>query len=168
MTNIEPVDMVDVAIIFQESVKHVLSNLLPESKGVVTTFIAGIILQEKPYMLVTSAGIKRAIELVFINEEYRDFIFTLHFTFFSRWGKDEDAYGRLADNIANGAGLYSVGANSNLMPNDILSGLASVTNTKALLRSNSWLVILLLLQLFVTLDIIDKRAMSLSTPLNKE
>lgn len=154
MPNINTIDMVDVATTFQDSVSHVLSNLVLESRQNIKHYIATIVLLEKPYILVGKEGIQRAIELVFLKEEYRDFIFTLHYTFFSRWGNDVNMFNGLIGNLARGIALSNLSTNS-IMPKDINYRLTTEELANDILLANTWLVIVILLQLFINVDTIS-------------
>ena len=155
MPNLTTIEMVDAAQIFQDSVKHVLSNLVPESRMDIQTYIGGIILLEKTYLLPTHEGIPRAIDLVFTKDNYRDFIFNLHITFFSRFGNTENEVSGLISNIARGIGLRNINP-LNLIPNDINNRLINENTAIELLMANKWLVVLIMLQLFISVDSIIK------------
>jgi hypothetical protein len=147
--NIKTDDMVTVANVFKESFEHCISGLTGETQTLALRFVAEVILREKPYMLVTTEGLDHAMELVFGREENRDFILTLAFTFFARLGHDDDFVKGLAGNLARGAALASK-ADLNAVPDPIKGRLAELKDVQELLEANSWLMVVLLLQLFIT------------------
>ena len=143
--------MIDVANTFQDAYAHVLNNLEGLSvKPTVISFTAGVVLTEKPYMLVTEEGIQRAIGLVFSREDIRDFVLTLTYTFFARWDAGPSSVRDLAENLAQGVGGV-VGGNIDLsaMPIEIQQRLMLRGDASELLQSNPWLMTLLLMQLFI-------------------
>lgn len=152
MSNLTTVEMIEASETFVDSLTHVLGNYLPESKIAIQTFIAEILLKEKPYMLVSPEGIARIQQQVFASEVHRDFIFTLHFTFFSRWGHTDSSVAGLIGNIARGVAMSNV-MDGNEMPAPIRSRLHTFASAERILLANQWLVIVLMLQLLVVADL---------------
>lgn len=145
-------DMVEVAEVFQGAYSHVMANLVGEQKARVTAFVAGYVLTEKPYLLVTPEGLDRAISAVFGNEHVRDFVFTLHFTFGSRWGAALERWQSLCANLALAAVPHSR-VKLSAVPDALADRLAtSPDEAYNLLVANQWLVVLMLLQLFISLS----------------
>ncbi|EKD22609.1 MAG: hypothetical protein ACD_84C00038G0006 [uncultured bacterium] len=144
-------EMQEAAEVFVEAFGHVLGNFLGDSKSEIKKFAAELILREKPYMMVTEEGIPRIQQMVFIREDYRDFIFTLHYTFFARWGHSANAVDGLIGNIARGVALSNLTTYS-AMPKELATRLPTEENAISILKANNWLVIVMLIQLFVTLS----------------
>ncbi len=153
MTHLSTEQMVIVAETFQESLQHVLSNYLGETKTDIQLFVAEIVLKNKPYMLVTEEGLQHAVNLVFTNEQHRDFIFTLAFTFFARWGESDMHVTGLAENLARGTSQVHHNLEYNAVPDQLTMRLSTMEDTKLLLEANKWLMIVFLLQLFIGLDV---------------
>ena len=151
MANIDTDSMIVAAEVFQDSLNHVLGNLVGESKTSIKEFIVNYLLFHKPYMLVTPEGLPIAIDLVFGKEEYRDFIFNLHFVFFSRYGNGINEVNGLIENLARGLSFYNVSPD-NYMPKEINTRLSTESNAFSLLAANKWLVSLVLISLFVNVD----------------
>lgn len=143
--------MIEAAAIFQDAVQFVLQRYGKEIQDKVKGFVSLIILQEKPYLMVTPEGLGRMIGLVFSDETYRDFVLTLHFTFASRWGMTMSLYRGLVANLAQGACPVMEGS-LNAMPTDMASRLSTYTDAAQLLEANTWLTMLIMLQLFVGLS----------------
>jgi hypothetical protein len=143
--------MIEAAAIFQDAVQFVLQRFGKETKDKVRGFVSLIVLQEKPYLMVTPDGLSRMINLVFSDEAYRDFVLTLHFTFASRWGMTMSLYQGLVANLAQGA-CPAMEGSLNAMPADMASRLSTYTDAAQLLEANPWLSMLLMLQLFVGLS----------------
>lgn len=146
--------MIDVANTFQDAYAHVLNNLEGLSvKPAVIAFSAGMVLTEKPYMLVTEEGIQRAMTLVFGREDIRDFVLTLTYTFFARWDAGPSSMRDLAENLAQGVGGV-LGGNLDLsaIPAEIHQRLMPRSDAGELLQSNPWLMVLLLMQLFISIS----------------
>lgn len=150
-TNITTDAMMEVASVFIESFNHVVSNYVGESKNHAKLFTANIILKEKPYMIVSLEGLPHITEIVFGSDANRDFILTLSFTFFSRWGHSErEVYG-LINNLARGVSNANA-LTLNAMPKDISSRLVSSENAAEILEANKWLIVIILMQLFITVE----------------
>jgi len=144
-------EMINVGDVFIKSYNFILSNFVPESKKEIQDFTAGLVLREKPYMLVTKEGLPRAVNLVFSNEYIRDFIYSLEFAFFSRWGQSSNHVNGLMEILARGVGLANPDKN-NVTPNEINNRLTDETDAFEIIKHNRWLAMLLLIQLFVTVD----------------
>ena len=148
--------MVEVTEVFQESLQHCLAGLLSNTKLTISEFIASVILQEKPFMVLTPEGIPHVIDIVFTSSEIRDFVFNLHFTFFSRWGHSEDNVDGLINNLSRGLGLSNM-ARLSAMPNDISNRLITFEHATEVLKENKWIIIILLIQLCISTDLIIDR-----------
>lgn len=145
-------EMREVATVFQGAYEHTITNFVgSEIKAAALQFVAGIVLSEKPYMLVTEEGFARAVLMVFSNEVARDFVLMLGFTFFSRWGGSQEQYVQLIENLSYGAGHVDGAGEYAGMPVPISQRLTSAQEAAALLQANRWLVVLLLMQLFLVL-----------------
>lgn len=136
---------------FQESFRHVMGNYpVPEAKQYLLKFVLGVIMVEKPYMLVTDEGIQRAIALVFTAEAERDFILTLTYTFFSRFGETSAPAKNLAAALARGIALTGVTTSQlSAAPDAIKTRLPTEEEARAILEANQWLMTVLLIQLCV-------------------
>jgi hypothetical protein len=149
--NLTTEQMMIVGETFVDSFQFVISNYLPDSKISIKQFITELVLKNKSYMLVSHEGVPYASNLIFSDESHRDFIMTLHFTFFARWGHlDKDVDG-LISNLARGASMMNV-RQLNAMPSDINTRLTDIETTKSLLDANRWLIVILLIMLFISAD----------------
>lgn len=144
--------MVEAAEVFTEAYYHVLENLDSTQQGSVQKFVAGLVLTEKPYLMVTPEGVQRAVATVFENESNRDFVFTLLYTFGSRWALSLDRFEGLCANLAVGLSPISQHAEC-LVPKAVADRLVSSSEIYRLLVANQWLVVLLLLQLFLKVSL---------------
>ena len=151
MSNISSDEMINAAQIFQESVEHILANTLGKSKDNLELFITKILLFEKPFLMLTHEGIVKTIDLVFSTSENRDFIFNLHFIFFSKLGNTNTDINGLIGNVARGVGLSSVHPLS-AMPKEINDRVLDELDAIDLLTANKWLLIVLLIILFITIN----------------
>lgn len=149
MPNLNNQEMIVVAETFNESLDFVLGNYPKEIRDELYMFIVEIIMLEKPYMLVGVEGLPYISKKVFTNEHIRDLLFTLQFTFISRCGLTDIEYGKLVENIAQGLKLVSHGSVS-AMPKPISDRLSQFTDILEVLMSNSWLVMIMLIKLFVS------------------
>ena len=145
--------MVEAATVLQDSYQHVLNNIPAAGRESIIQFVAKLILSEKPYMLITPEGLSHISELVFSNDPYRDFIFTLSFTFFARFGGPDTDITGLAENLARGAAQVSPNREGNAIPNQIANRLIEAVDIVPILINNRWLMMILLIQLFITTSI---------------
>jgi hypothetical protein len=150
MTSLTTEQMVVATSTFQESFTHVLGNYVGESREHIVKFVANIILREKPYMLVTEAGLQHAMQIAFGNNDAeRDFLLMLTFTFFSRFGETDNPVKALSTNLARGVAL---GNNNDLnaVPEQLKKRLPIESDAHLVLEANQWLITLLMLQLCIT------------------
>lgn len=165
MYNLNSIQMDEVRRVFIESFQQVISNYLDESRSNIKLFVSELILREKSYMLLSYEGLPRLKQMVFGVENNRDFIFNLHFTFFSRWGQSDNDVTGLIANVARGVALSSPTTTSelNAMPDDFTKRLINVNSATTLLSSNKWILIILLIQLFVAMDESGKKKSSMNS-----
>ncbi len=142
-------EMVEVAQALNEAYEHVLMNTFGDSRNVVLQFVGDLVLRRKPYLVVTREGFTDLLELVFSNDDRRDFLFTLYYAFSSRWGMSTQRYSALAANLAQSACPVMPGAEVNGAPSVIAQRLAQSSEALSLLEANPWLVTVLLLQTFI-------------------
>jgi hypothetical protein len=80
---LDAADWVEIGQVFKDSLTHVLQNAQALEQPVrdrISRFVYVEAFYKKPYMLVTPAGVKSAIEVVFGDEVLRDFILSLTFS----------------------------------------------------------------------------------------
>lgn len=144
--------MNEVSGVFQESLAYVLSNLpSKEAQASLKGFLAQLVMQEKPYLLVTQEGLSRVIDLVWTSPGYSDFIMSLSFVFFSRWGHGEEEVSGLCANLARGCAMINRSEKQlDAVPQLLGDRLSDIDAARRLIQANHWLVIVLLVQLFVT------------------
>lgn len=146
-------EMQEVAEVFQGALEHVMGNLVGDHQTHMRQFMSAFILKEKPYLLVTREGVERVMSLVFESPQVTDFVFTLLHTFGSRWGMSGERYSALCANLALSIVPHTTLPDC-LVPNALASRLApSSEDTYRLLVANQWLVVLLLLQLFISVSL---------------
>jgi hypothetical protein len=153
-------EWVDVGGVFKDSLDHVMQNskaLDQKAQERIMMFVHSTAIADKPWMLCTQLGIKRAVEVVFEDVVLRDFILQLSFTFFSRWGASGEKYAHLIETLAFAVSVNGHDAPNGtlLVPSAIPPAVADdmVTQQVALsaLHANKWLVIMLLISLVVQL-----------------
>jgi hypothetical protein len=152
-----PNDWLETAQVFVDSVEHVLANtsrISEDAQAKLNKFVYSLVLAEKAYMITSPKGMQHVIEIVFEDEVIRDFVLTLGFTFYARWGATRARYGSLVESLA-----FAVSADTSTpirgsdgsfigTPRDILDLLPG-DNVEQVLQQNKWLVTLLMIQLFV-------------------
>ena len=152
ISNINTDDMVTAATVFKESFEACINNLTVDARDLATRFTAELVLQVKPYLLVTPDGVERIVDMVFGHESNRDFILSLTFSFFSRLGQDEDFVKGLAGNLSRGAALGKRG-DLCAIPEAIKGRFSEMNDVHNLLEANYWLMTVLMLQLFITINL---------------
>jgi hypothetical protein len=148
--NLTAQEMVEVAEVFQDSFRHILGNMPEEAQTSMKQLVAEFILKEHPWVLVTPEGLPRAIDLVWAREGVRDFLLSLSFTFFARWGHSDDQVEGLANNIARGVAMVQRGAQHDAVPAEPGKRLVHIDAAQKVLSANRWLMIALMLPLFIT------------------
>lgn len=159
--------MAEVILTFTQATEHVMGNYMPDSRPEIEAFVAQMVLQEKPYMLVTYEGRERIKTLVFGKESIRDFVMTLAFNFFSRLACDENIITALAYALATGTTFsgYGADAKQNQMPEAIATRLENTQPVTEILKANKWLMVILLMQLSIRME--DAAKVSGSRPPRK-
>lgn len=146
-------EMQEVAEVFQGALEHVMGNLVGDHQAHMRQFVSAFIMREKPYLLVTPEGVEHAMNLVFESPQVTDLIFTLLHTFGSRWGMSSERYSALCANLALSIVPHADTPDC-FVPNALASRLAtSSEDAYRLLVANQWLVVLLLLQLFISVSL---------------
>ena len=141
--------MVETARAFQDARAHVLSNIGADAIERIAGFEATVVRAMKPYMLVTPEGVTEVSRQVFESDILRDYLLTLHFAYVARAALGEVEMEALIDRLARGCSGVVPGASS-MAPTAVAMRLPVLSTTVELLTANGWLVVLLLLQLFVT------------------
>lgn len=146
-------DMETVAAAFQEAFKTVMSQYLDADQKVqLETFVTGLVVQEKPWMWASPEGADHLLDLVMVDEMIRDFVMSLTFVFFARWGEANVKFTGLTDALSWGTSADNVNNEDRqlvLMPEVIRSRLTQQSDVKKYLAANKWVVTLLLIKLFV-------------------
>lgn len=141
--------MMVVAETFIDAYQHVISNYTQEQRDLAKRFTAELVMKYVCFTAVTPDGIAKLKDAVFGRDENRDFILTLSFVTFSRLGMDEDGIEALAKNIARSISI-PMKVDDVMIPDDNMKRLASFDDVWTILKSNLWLITILLMQLFIT------------------
>ncbi len=142
--------MIEVGHVYNDAFKTVISNMSSNRESILI-FVTEMALSEKPYLLVTPEGVERLAERVFGTSAIQDFVLTLSFVFFARWGGDTEDCAHLAENLAMGATQSWTGNEKTIndmafaVPNQIASRLMKVGDAHQIIRNNPWLMIVLVL-----------------------
>ncbi len=151
-------DWVEIGEVFKDSLEHVLRNtqaLEEKSRARIQHYVYHSALYDNPYMLLTMAGVKNAVETVFSDEVVRDFVLRLSFVFFSRWGTSDEKYGQLIDTLAFAVsadvptGFSGTQLVPCAIPSQVLADMPKSELARSTLYTNKWLSIVLLLQLVI-------------------
>lgn len=157
---LDAVDWIEIGQVFKDSLEHVLQNsqaLELATQERIQRFVYVEAFYKKPYMLATPAGVKGAIEMVFGDEVLRDFILSLTYHFYSRWGANNEKFQYLVETLAFAVsvdgppdGTMAVPYQSGI-PTQVQDDLARSDTVRPTLLANKWLVIILLIQLVVAM-----------------
>jgi len=154
MQNVETMQLT--AEVFQETLRHQLQNYEGQTAhDKLIKFVAHIVLVEKPYLMTTSEGLPHLIDLVFRDPDIADFVLGLTFSFYARMAGDEGGkyHAFLCSVLADSVGYGALrGRPICAIPGEIALRLADSQQTQQLLNDNRWIVVLLLMQLFVSLS----------------
>lgn len=156
---LDAADWIEIGQVFKDSLDHVLRNtkaLEQKSQERVLHFVYHNALYDKPFTLVTPAGVKNLVEKVFSDVIVRDFVLQLSFVFYSRWGTDSEKYSHLADTLAFAVSadvvpmsLTGIPSVPCAIPPQVLADLPKNDGVRATLASNKWLSVILLIALVV-------------------
>ena|ERR1700693_4689033 len=146
--------MRDVAEVFREATEYVIANSSgDETRLVIRRFMANLALAYKPYMITTPEGTAELVQVIFGDEILRDFVLSLGYVFYSRWGVTSGKYTELVQTIAWSAagdtGIEGSRDTDNYIPQEIKENISVLSGTTAVLLQNKWLITILLIQLFV-------------------
>lgn len=151
MSNLTTEQMVEAAEVFREATRFVLSSTPPTERRALQEFLASLVIGEKPYLLVTQEGLGRAIQLVWSNPKVSDFVMSVSFVFFARWGHSDEAVEGLCRNLARGVAMVTTDfKDQSAVPQVMGERLSDMVAATQLIQANKWLVIILMFQLFVT------------------
>lgn len=138
---------------FVSSVEHCLNSHVGETRRALTSFLMEVMMR-RSVMMVTPDGLKDLAELVFTQDLHRDFIQAVTFTFYARWGANDQQKDALIANLADGAAADTAMQPGWIAtPKAVQSRMAPRGEIIELLKANRWLVILLLMKLYVVLDL---------------
>lgn len=149
-------DMETVASAFHVAFKTVLGQYLDqEQRDKLMGWCITIAVEGKPWMWTSAEGQELLLDLVMVDEFYRDFVMTLTFMFFARWGEANVKFTGLVDTLSWGTAADNVNNDDKglvLMPAAISDRLVSQADVKKYLAANKWVVTLMLIKLFVMGD----------------
>jgi hypothetical protein len=153
--------------VFVDSYNHVTAGVMSGgSREKILALIMNIVLREKPYLMCTPEGIKHIMDLIWTDEEHRNFILNLSFTFFARWGGTPANVQGLAICLAAGVSQIPDWVVEELaknreradtgtvaIPNELLMRMSSHEDAAGILENNKWLMTVLMINLFVEFDL---------------
>lgn len=152
-------DTDNVAAAIQSAWKTVESQVSADTRAKLHEWMMSYIIGEKPYLWASPENLPRIVAMIYGDEIARDFVHTLQFHFFLRWGEASEKFTGLVDVLSWSVGAYGMESERSTrskedhgaIPEDIRMRLSSREDVKELLTDNPWLVCLLLLRSFVSL-----------------
>jgi hypothetical protein len=146
-------DMEIIAGAFHSAFKTVMDQYLDEGqRDKLNQWVTTIAVEGKPWMWTSGDGQALLLDLVMVDEFYRDFVMALTFLFFARWGEAGVKFTGLVDTLSWGTAADTPESEEMdlvLMPRVIRDRLVSQTDVKKYLAANKWVVTLMLIKLFV-------------------
>lgn len=156
-------DMANVAASTQAAFQTIYAQTPLEARPKISQFVARVLYQEKPYLWVSATGLAHVIELAFADDLFRDFVLSLQFHFFTRWGEGARKFTSLAHALSWGAAagpkVSTASAKDNdlcAIPPELRARLGTREETQELLEANPWMVCLLLLRSYMSLVDVEK------------
>lgn len=142
----------EVMAAFQAAYENTLARFLSEAeKQKVIAFVSDISAKMMPYEVLTPDGTQLLIQRVFTDKHYSEFIRVLQFQFFSRWACSEEELKGLCSSMAIGCSAEPRDSNTlSFMPEVYRNRMLAQGDATSLLRSNLWLLMVLLIIAFST------------------
>lgn len=148
-----------VAGAIQSAWQTIEAQIAPETRIKLHQWLMNFIVGEKPYLWAAPDNVPRIVQMVYADELVRDFVHTLQFHFFLRWGEASAKFTGLVDVLSWSVGSHGLDTEQTgrrkedhgAIPEDIRMRLSSREDVKELLLDNPWMVCLLLLRSFVSL-----------------
>lgn len=149
-------DMEVVVVSMQEAYRHTRNefDMDPTLREKIDAFVVNFLLNYQVASIIMPASLDTLVREVFSNKLIRDFVLTLQFNFFTRWGEASVNFTSLTDSLSYGLGLSSDEEGQySVIPKQLRDALPSQDNVREVLKANKWLVILLVLKTAVTVPI---------------
>lgn len=154
-------DMETVAAAFQTAFKTVMNQYLSEEQRTkLMQWVTTVAVEGKPWIWTSADGQAILLDMVMVDEFYRDFVMTLTFVFFARWGEANVKFTGLVDTLSWGTASDTASNEDKsliLMPEDISTRLTGQVDVKRYLNANKWVVTLMLIKLFVVPESIPNK-----------
>ncbi len=156
-------NLTNIDITFKEALEQTISNYAEKARLEISALILHICGEIRPYIVVTEAGAETLADKIFTNDLYRDFIFNLLFNFCPRLSF-KDTNNEFADLINVFSFTLAVGdavktsqvrdtnTSINKLPTEITSRLPNSEMIKRLLSNNKWLMMVLLINMYVSVE----------------
>lgn len=146
-------DMEVVVASMQEAYRHTRNefDIDPNMREKIDGFVVNFLLNYQVSSIVMPSSLDTLVREVFSNKLIRDFVLTLQFNFFSRWGEAAENFTSLTDNLSYGLGLSSEeNSQFSVIPKQLSEALPSQDDVRLILKANKWLVVLLILKTAIT------------------
>lgn len=135
-------DQVVVSKAIRSAFRIVIRRYGEEQRNSVILDIAGLAKIHQISLITTSKGLGSFSDQVFSAKVFRDFVFALSSTFYTHWGEAESKYDGLVESLTRANGIAN--KTRNFMDKKIMEEFDSLDETRVLLKSNEWLIPLLL------------------------
>ena len=147
--------------IFKEALSQSIASYSERNRIAIYELLLHICGELRPYMVVTPAGAEAISDRIFSNDIHRDFIFTLLFNFTPRLSIDRIeenfayvvrslAFGLSNINKINIPGYATANEDHIKLPEEVVDRLPTESSIIQLLKSNKWLVMILLINLYMS------------------
>lgn len=159
-------NIIDIRSIFKSALEQTISNYAEKARLEISQFILHICGEVRPYMVVTNPGAETLADEIFTNELRRDFIFNLLFNFCPRlsFTETKKEFSKLIQTFSftlaigdkvsqEGVPDYQNNSPSfNKLPDELFRRLPTRETITGLLEANKWLMIVLLISLYVSVE----------------
>lgn len=123
----------------------------PVLRGEVESFITHFLLSYQVASITMTSSLDTLVREIFGNKTVRDFVLTLQFNFFARWGEAAVNFTSLTDSLSYGVSMSGEEqAQFCLVPKQLREAVPSQSEVRDLLNSNKWLVTLLVMKTAVS------------------
>lgn len=145
----EAVDMQEVGGVFIDAYASVLRELSNDSKDNVASMVRYLAAELRVHAFLTTDGLNAIVDYVFSDEIHYDFLFSLQYQFFAKWGRDQIGVSTLSGVLALSISHPFANGEQSILPSVYGERFNTEDIMKQLFDQNRWLTMILLMRLYV-------------------
>lgn len=131
-----------------KSIDHILSNSSDDARIEIRNILGQLCLGYKPYLILNESNVKTLSDLIFSNEIYRDFIYSVYSSFIFRLILNGINVDEVIENIATSVSIQT--SNNRTFANtDFTDMIPTINESESMLENNNWLFICMLIILII-------------------